>query len=501
MRRMATTVVWLGALAFVAGPATVVRAATDPPLTVVAHEQLSPRLHEFTVASPALEREALVRVQVPTGHADDPDRRWPLALLLHGRSENATTWSDRTDLERFDGMVLVMPEGGQVGWYTDWFDDSCCGAQEWESFHLGEVLPWATATFRAHDERSQRFVAGVSMGGFGAMSYAARHPDLFGGAAEFSGFVDLMLLEVSGLVGVDGESFRVAGTPPGSVFGPVVSEELRWRGHNPVDLAPNLAWTDLVLRHGNGLPGQFGGDPDAGEAAIRLTGISFHERLVELGIDHQWDDYGDGVHTWPYWEWGLEVTWPRWRQVAEAAAPDPVPFSYRTIEPRFDVYGWEVAIEREALEFAELADVSPDGFTLTGSGQAQVTSAPWFAAGTTHLVATGDAPPVAIVADAAGRLAVDVDLGPSNPAQQYTVEADVREAAGQAIRTTVPVTIEVAAEIAGPRDPGPGSASAPGWQARPPLPATGQPGVAVALAVLLLTASLALAFRGGRMPE
>ena len=37
---------------------------------------------------------------------------------------------------------LVMPDGGQVGWYTDWYDDSCCGPQRWESFHIDELLPF-----------------------------------------------------------------------------------------------------------------------------------------------------------------------------------------------------------------------------------------------------------------------------------------------------------------------------------------------------------------------
>lgn len=405
-------------------------------LTVVSTKQLTPRLQEHVVRSTALGGEATVRVQLPTGYDARPAREWPMALLLHGRSENARTWSEKTDLPQFDGMVVVMPDGGRVGWYTNWYDDSCCGPlrQRWASFHIGELLPWADAAYRLADGRSQRFVAGDSMGGFGAMSYAARHPDLFGGAAELSGFVDLMLLEASGPIGVDGQSYQVAGIPPGSVFGPSVTEEVRWRGRNPVDLAENLRATDLVLRHGNGLPGREGESPDAGETAIRLTGLSLHERLAALDIDHVWDDYGNGVHSWPYWERGLQQVWPRWLAIAKAGAPAPESFSYRAIEPVFDVYGWHVALERPVLELAVLDVADGGNFSLTGSGSAVVTTPASFRPHRRYAVQVDGVPSV-VRADREGRLRVPVDLGPAHTAQQYTPAADAQSALPGYFRT------------------------------------------------------------------
>ena len=66
------------------------------------------------------------------------------------------------------------------------------------------------------------------MGGFGAMSYAARHPDLFGAAASFSGAVDTN----------NPLDIAITGDEP---FGPRATQEIRWRGHNPTDLAPQPA--------------------------------------------------------------------------------------------------------------------------------------------------------------------------------------------------------------------------------------------------------------------
>ena len=417
-------------LAGLLAPAGASPTAATSVLTTVSAAQLSPRLHEFVLRSPALGGEVTVRVQLPTGYGKSDDG-WPMALLLHGRSENATTWSTQTDLEQFDGMVAVMPDGGRVGWYTDWYDDSCCGPlrQRWESFHIGELLPWAEATFDLAPGRSQRFVAGDSMGGFGAMSYGARHPDLFAGAAELSGFVDLMLLESSGVIGVDGQSYQVAGVPPGSVFGPKHTEEVRWRARNPVDLAGNLQHTDLVLRHGNGVNEQPGGAPDVGEAAIRLTGVSLHERLDALGIDHLWDDYGNGVHTWPYWERGLQITWPRWLAIAAADAPSPTSFSYRSAAPTFSIYGWDVVLQRDAAEFARLDVASASELTLTGAGAATVVTPATYEPGRRYEVTAGDSIST-LRAGRDGRLEIALDLGPAHTYQQYTPQADLLEAAG-----------------------------------------------------------------------
>lgn len=54
--------------------------------------------------------------------------------------------------------------------------------------------------------------------------------------------------------------------------------------------------------------------------------------------------------------------------------PDPSPFSHRAIEPTYDVYGWRVSLDRPVVEFSSLENASRDGFTVTGSGGATVTT-------------------------------------------------------------------------------------------------------------------------------
>ena len=97
------------------------------------------------------------------------------------------------------------------------------------------------------------------MGGFGAISYAARHPDRFTAAASFSGAVDTN----------DPADIAITGDEP---FGPRATQEVRWRGHNPWDLAANLRGLSLTVRTGNGLPGgPFGGGDGVEQVVHRMS--------------------------------------------------------------------------------------------------------------------------------------------------------------------------------------------------------------------------------------
>src|SRR3546814_9100852 len=70
--------------------------------------------------------------------------------------------------------------------------------------------------------------------------------------------------------------------------------------------------------------------------------------------------------------------------------PAPRSFSFKAIEPRYDVWGWDVAIERPALEFSHLVDASPTGFALRGSGAAEVRTAPYYEPGQRVLAEVAD---------------------------------------------------------------------------------------------------------------
>ena len=417
--------------------------ASADELTVVRDEALTARLHEVVVNSPAVGGETPLRVMLPVDYDANAAEPYPVLYLLHGCCDDYKSWSNKTDLEEITAgvrAVIVMPDAHPFGWYSNWHNNGAGGPPRWEDYHVGELMRWVERTYRVRTDRQGRAIAGLSMGGFGAMSYAARHPDLFASASSFSGAVDTNVLDPAAPTGVDLLTIPQEQKPPGSIWGPRATEEVRWRGHNPWDLAENLSTVRLTVRTGNGLPGgEFGGGPDGLEAYVHEQSVNFHTRLTALGKEHVWEDYGPGAHQWPYWQKDLVQTLPD--IVDEFSRPelkDPA-FTYKSIAVDYSVYGWRVVIDRPVVEFSTLT-VTPDGFSLTGTGKAVVTTAARYTPGATYDVA--GATPAEAVADAEGRLRLEVDLGPVHPFQQYTPPADAQEAvAGAAYFKTVDVTV------------------------------------------------------------
>lgn len=106
------------------------------------------------------------------------------------------------------------------------------------------------------------------------MMLAAHHPDLFAGAASLSGAVDSNL-PANGAVLSISPTFQ--GAQPDAIYGPRATQEVRWHGHNPTDLASNLRSLDLQVRSANGVP-----NPGIGENPASADTVSC---IVEGGDD------------------------------------------------------------------------------------------------------------------------------------------------------------------------------------------------------------------------
>jgi S-formylglutathione hydrolase FrmB len=270
-----------------------------------------------------------------------------------------------------------MPDGGKGGWYSDWLrpDGAAEGSQRWEQYHIGELLSFVQSHFSTRTDRAGTAVAGLSMGGFGAVHYAARHPDLFGFAAAFSGAVDIRHPGIGRVVKVSPE---IMGGQRGDIFGDHVADELEWRAANPIDLAANLATVEVQLRTGNGQRGGplgDGAEGDTQELGVSQATANLHRRLDELGIPHLYDDYGPGAHTWPYWTAALRASLDRVLAVAADRVPVPSVLEHLAYEPRFSVWGHRVEIERGGLAPVVLS-IGPAGCALRGDrpGPALITT-------------------------------------------------------------------------------------------------------------------------------
>jgi diacylglycerol O-acyltransferase / trehalose O-mycolyltransferase len=181
---------------------------------VLGEQQLSERMVDVTVWSPALRGRTTVRLLLPTHYRDRPEARWPSLYLLHGCCDSYISWTRSTDIEQLSAasdVLVVMPDGGRVGFYSDWLT-----GPSWERFHTEELPQLLASRYRASDRRA---VAGNSMGGLGALTYTARHPGLFAAAASFSGIVHTRLSPEEsrlylGLIDSEGEHpYAVWGAP------------------------------------------------------------------------------------------------------------------------------------------------------------------------------------------------------------------------------------------------------------------------------------------------
>jgi diacylglycerol O-acyltransferase / trehalose O-mycolyltransferase / mycolyltransferase Ag85 len=393
-------------------------------------------------------------VLLPAGYTDSPTRRYPVLYLLHALQYNENTWLNLSDIEEFtagfkgaDAAIVVMPDGGPGGWYTNWPD----GTEQWETYHLRHLIPAVDKRFRTIPGRGHRAVAGFSMGGYGALDYAARRPDLFVAAGGFSALAHNTVPEEPYAgnpasnprtgAGSPGPRFRGRPAPPyrtpddaksgcdnnGNQWGDRNDDAGAWHGHNPADLAGNLRGATVYVANGNGTPCSPEDLIDRptflepGDAATLAMSREFAQAARAQGVDVTTDFYGCGVHTMRYGERDLHEFWPLMTKAFGSTRP--ARFSHRMVDPDFFVWGWKFRADpKRADEFLEIRKASRAGFTLTGSGTENVVTARYFTPG--QRVAVTGALPALARAGKHGRLRLRVDLGPAHTDPQFTAAGD-----------------------------------------------------------------------------
>lgn len=413
--------------ALTVAPATS-RAQTAP--LVELERSRSGRLVELRMRSAALGGETRVRVLVPPGWDADPTARFPVLLLLHGSGETFATWTDQGGADprtAASPFLVVMPDAGRAGWYTDWPDRGWPGGPRWESHHVRELLPWVEAAFRGNGRRT---VAGFSMGGFGALSYAARHPGLFDAVASFSGALDLPFLSPASEAVMAAFFLAPNGHRIEDVWGDQSVGTLGLRSHNPADLVANLSNTPTIVRwgRGDGPDALFSIDRAAGEFFVGLLNESFAQRSAVHAPNVRLERR-PGNHSIRYWADDLTSVLPEFERIVRTPRPKPGPVDAVSTARRFGAWDWQVdVVDRPVNEFVELRRATTDGFVLKGSGRLRVRSAAAFCPGRGYDVRAervrAPAAPVVtsarVSADRSGRLSVDVDLGPAHALEDWS---------------------------------------------------------------------------------
>jgi S-formylglutathione hydrolase FrmB len=258
-----------------------------------------------------------VRILLPANYQTAPATPYPVLYLLHGGGGGYADWSagGSGDIKNvvagtpFNGIV-VMPEGGRAGWYSNWRGNTDGGfAPQWEDFHIRQLVPWIDANFNTLARREGRAVAGLSMGGLGALQYAGRFTSTFSRIGSFSAGTDLnepgaqkivadSMWQVGATIGNTGllnGNYRVSGSTlqrMETVFGPTSG----WATQNPYQMANAYNAYDTKF-------GLYSGQNTSsleGERQIGQWNDRLHAQLGTNGVVHRYCT-GTGSHSWGYW--------------------------------------------------------------------------------------------------------------------------------------------------------------------------------------------------------
>ena len=143
---------------------------------------------EWRFFSRILDVNYTFRALIPDSFEKKPQK---ILYLLHGLSDDYSSWSRNTSLERYwekysKELTVVCPDGGR-SFYSDARDGH---GGNYESFVTEELFPYVEAHLPAKYSREDRAICGLSMGGYGALRLGLKNPGYFGAIGSFSGAVD-----------------------------------------------------------------------------------------------------------------------------------------------------------------------------------------------------------------------------------------------------------------------------------------------------------------------
>ncbi len=160
---------------------TFAQKTVSAPTSEIGKESL---VEEAIFHSPSLDRDMHYLVLLPRDYGNGS--RFPVLYLLHGLYGDYTNWDKRTGLENYAktmSVLIVMPDAND-SWYTN---SATVPRDKFEDYITKDLISEIDAKYRTIREKRARAIAGLSMGGYGAVMLALRHPDLFGFAASLSG--------------------------------------------------------------------------------------------------------------------------------------------------------------------------------------------------------------------------------------------------------------------------------------------------------------------------
>jgi len=266
------------------------------PITLLAQQGVLKE--SLKVKSTTLAKDVEYSIYLPADY-DKSNRRYPVLYLLHGYTDDETGWSQFGEAQVIGDrlmqngeaapMIIVMPDGG-VSWYINSYD----GKTKYEDFFVKEFIPFIDATYRTRTTKQYRAIAGLSMGGYGTLIMATKHPDLFSAAAPLSSgvFTD------EEIVSADERTWNVV---LGELYG---KKDLTGKDRLTEHYNKNSVLKIIETGNADELK-KVRYYIDCGDKDFLIKGnMALHSVMIDKKIPHEFR-VREGVHNWTYWRTAL----------------------------------------------------------------------------------------------------------------------------------------------------------------------------------------------------
>ena len=250
---------------------------------------LAAKVDTLDVPSASMNRTLRAAVVLPE-HYKKAKKPFPVLYLLHGGGGSFRDWltktPDKTLLHRLAdqyNLIIVTPDGDPTSYY---FDSPLVKTSQFETFISTELISKIDNTYRTIRDRKGRVIAGLSMGGHGAMFISSRHPELYTAAGSMSGVMNINTTTWK----VPADFARSRSENFAKLLGPPKEGEVPYPGYTMVALADQLKANNLPLIFDIGV-----------DDFLIETNRDLHRQLLENKTPHDYTER-PGAHTWEYWE-------------------------------------------------------------------------------------------------------------------------------------------------------------------------------------------------------
>lgn len=246
------------------------------------------KVDTIEVYSPAMKKSLKAAVTTPSDYGSSA-KKYPVLYLLHGGSGAFDDWHKKVTepgivnkmAEDYD-LIIVTPGVGPASYY---FDSPMMDSVRYETYIISELIPEVDKKYRTLAQKESRAITGLSMGGHGAMTLAAKHPELFVAAGSMSGVmnIDTRMWKVP-------EDFQtLRQTQQKAMLGQDLQYDAPFSTYTAVGLVDKMKENGIALIIDIGV-----------DDFLINTNRQLHTMLLENGTPHDYTER-PGAHTWNYW--------------------------------------------------------------------------------------------------------------------------------------------------------------------------------------------------------